>query len=113
MKKHTEAIWAAGFFDGEGCIDAKRQVDKRKDPPIVRRYFRLQVAQKDRRPLDRFLAAVGTGSIRGPYPSQGDKFFYAAQGKDAEAALDVIRPFLSEPKREQESRVRKRLTDRT
>lgn len=57
----VEAAWAAGFFDGEGCVffsDA--------DPNRVPR-VQCSVAQVDRRVLDRFCVAVGVGSVGGPY----------------------------------------------
>src|SRR5256885_8714165 len=55
-----ELAWAAGFFDGEGWVGTGLRSG--------RRYPRLAVAQKDRRALERFQAAVSVGHIHGPNP---------------------------------------------
>lgn len=50
-----DVAWAAGFFEGEGCMSYSGG------------YPRLTVANCDLEPLDRFLDVVG-GSLCGPYP---------------------------------------------
>lgn len=50
-----ELAWAAGFFDGEGCITLSRGI------PVV------SIAQVERTPLERFMNAVELGRINGPY----------------------------------------------
>lgn len=52
----SEIIWAAGFFDGEGCIWLKNN----------RRCLALNVSQSDLRPLDRFEEAVNLGEVKHP-----------------------------------------------
>ena len=56
-----ELAWAAGFFDGEGCTGyANQHTNKRRG------HAYLSVAQAERYPLERFMAAVGFGAIHGP-----------------------------------------------
>lgn len=94
-----ELAWAAGFFDGEGSIQLRRGT-----------MLQLYVGQTDPRPLERFAAAVGAGKVRGPYGPYARngkpnnwKPMYAWQlgGRKAESVFATLRPYLSEPKREQ------------
>ena len=102
-----ELAWAAGFFDGEGSITAKRV--KRAS---VYRYFRATVVQTDRRVLDRFVVATGTHRpVTGPHhpPSRNERtspqYIVDALGYPAEAMIAGLWAWLSEPKREQAMRV--------
>lgn len=94
-----ELAWAAGFFDGEGNVSVSTR--KKTFPQIV-----FQIAQTDRRPLDRFARAVGNGVVRGPYHHK-DKahqpyFVLTLHGFErVKLAVDRIWPWLSTPKREQ------------
>jgi hypothetical protein len=99
MKSRDEVIWAAGFFDGEGTTGTRTQRGHT--------YLVLQVAQVDRRPLDRFGAAVGVGKVYGPYANPGFSkktrpiHKVAILGKNAHLALNLLKPFLTEAKLEQ------------
>lgn len=57
----TEAAWAAGFFDGEGCFSHSYAKG--------RNYLRLSatIAQIDPEVLFRFKNAIGCGNVTGPY----------------------------------------------
>lgn len=97
-----ELAWAAGFFDGEGNVSLSHR--KKTYPQIV-----FQIAQSDRRPLDRFAAAVGGGTVRGPYQHKNKAhrpyFVFAFQGFErVSAGISLLWPWLSEPKREQAKR---------
>lgn len=98
-----ELAWAAGFFDGEGStVQTSRITNGRSS----RRYSRIQMslAQNDRRPLDRFAAAVGAGSICGPYQFRRRNPIYiwrASSKRDVLAVINALWLHLSEPKREQ------------
>jgi len=89
----TEIAWAAGFFDGEGCVGYYTQ------------NYRMSacVVQKDLRPLYRFLSAVGFGKV---YPNKNAGIGKASRWQVTSAG-DVVRlyelllPYLSEPKKEQ------------
>lgn len=87
-----ELAWAAGFFDGEGTASYERSGQYGQ--------LRLQVGQKDRRPLDRFCAAVGVGRI---YTSNKRDIFrwHTNRSADAIAAIGFLWTWLDQPKREQ------------
>lgn len=92
-----ELAWAAGFFDGEGSVFYRGR---------KRRELALTVAQADRRPLDRFAAAVGVGAVRGPYKQRyknGKPYyvFSVSAHTRVQAIIALLWKFLSEPKREQ------------
>lgn len=91
-----EQAWAAGFFDGEGSFVLSRTGGQRRprDHRLV-----LAVAQKDRRPLERFRAAVGGG---GHLSRNGKGYWqFTLTNRQAVAAFEVLRPYLSPPKLEQ------------
>jgi len=92
--------WAAGLFDGEGNI--------RFDPRPGRKngWCQMQMAQTDRRVLDRFRGVLGIGKVYGPYPQRHEKskpyFQYSAQGfESVQAAAAMLWRFLSPVKRNQ------------
>lgn len=101
MGTDLERAWAAGFFDGEGCVSPYQ--DKR---PGRRPGISLSIEQVDPRPLRRFAAAVGwSGRIcRRPQRRAANRQIthriYATNGR-AIAIVAAIWPFLSEPKQEQ------------
>lgn len=99
---NTEIVWAAGFFDGEGSAGVQKRDPTRKP------YMRLTVTQKDPRPLRRFQEAVGAGRIYGPYPPRGVHKWIASP-KAALLVVELLWPYLSEPKREQISRTKEAL----
>lgn len=90
---NTELAWAAGFYDGEGCTSLRKYTNG----TIV---LECSLGQKDRRPLERFVRAVGFGKVNGPYGvAQAYQIHYIyGQAYDL---LDRLWPYLSEPKREQ------------
>jgi|SRR5665213_3450991 len=92
-----EIIWAAGFFDGEGCAGAYK--NRRSMIPMI------SVSQVDREVLDRFQAAVGgLGKVRGPYINgQATKLFQFRTTKceAVKAIVEMLIPFLSTIKRTQ------------
>jgi hypothetical protein len=104
MSKETEWAWAAGFFDGEGSTSVLYP-GKSEGRPEGYACLHVKVSQKDRRPLERFQAALGMGSITGPY-QPGDIHCWQKGGKGANEALELLWPYLSEPKREQIQRAR-------
>ena len=108
MTRREELAWAAGFFDGEGCTMIRR--DRRLGDPTRAPTVNVGIAvnQVDRRVLDRLLAALGTGTIRGPYKTPGgkDQWRYAADGfARVVAVVAILWPWLGEIKRDQARRV--------
>jgi hypothetical protein len=93
MDKHDVA-WAAGFFEGEGTVGCRLQMQNNKP------YYRLvaNVTQTFREPLDKFQEIFGTGKVRGPYgPYSGNRqphFQYNISGKNAVEVLEKMLPYL-------------------
>lgn len=103
MADYNELAWAAGFYDGEGCITLHKSKHSGKNW----KYPNIHIGQVDRRPLDRFLKAIGVGHIYGPYrhsknTNAKERFDLFVRKQDE--VLHVISSlwnFLSEPKKEQ------------
>ncbi len=87
-----ELAWAAGFFDGEGCVHVHRR------DQIVQ----LQVGQTEETTLQRFAKAVGLGNVTGPYdPKRRNSNVYwrwQVYGTKAEAVMAKLLPHMSAPK---------------
>jgi hypothetical protein len=106
----TELAWAAGFFDGEGTITAF--IDK-AGKNYKYSVIKLQVRQVDKRPLERFIKAVGIKNnwIYGPYtrPGVGQRIYTIqfATFERVQACVAILWKYLSEPKKEQYKRALK------
>lgn len=100
----TELAWAAGFFDGEGWTTPQRRT-LRSGRPVM--YIQIGVSQVDRRPLERFAAAVRTGNITRKGGTSPCLNWRCSRFAEVLRVMDELWPYLSEPKREQFSRVRK------
>lgn len=98
----TELAWAAGFYDGEGCLTTLRYRGRQNGYTQPQ----MMLAQVELQPLQRFLAAVEAGRIKGPYgPHKGQKqpqwrWTVCSRG-DVKHVLEVLWPYLSDPKKEQ------------
>lgn len=95
----SELAWAAGFFDGEGSVCVR--IDKRvgRTPGLQ---FHLE--QVDVRPLLRFARAIAwKGRITQRPPRGNSKAIHRlTMGHRATlATIELLWPYLSEPKREQ------------
>ena len=95
-----ERAWAAGFWDGEGCVSLSYR-GKYQYPRSV-----LQVAQVHREPLERFQAAIGFGNILGPYPARGPKsqdyYIWRVEGNThLQAFKSIVYPYLCSIKKKQ------------
>ena len=99
----TELAWAAGFFDGEGYAGVERQKGTKKHHDF--RYLVLVVSQVEREPLERFMTAVGVGHIYGPYArkkiTHRPTSRWTARNFQARAAVKLLWPYLSTPKKRQ------------
>lgn len=84
--------WAAGFFDGEGCIFGYESVQGG-----YRRFtFGLIAAQISREPLEELAAAWG-GTVRAKpqhNPRHRDQFVWAIRGLEASWFLEDVLPHL-------------------
>lgn len=93
-----ERAWAAGFFDGEGCV----HIAELKTRYGLRHCLRITVTQRKIEPLTRFTYAVGVeGSMEFKQQGKGCwQLVYA--GPKAQAVLRALLPFLSLKKQEAE-----------
>lgn len=100
MGSEVELAWAAGFFDGEGTIC--QRIDKR---PGRTPGLQFHMEQVDPRPLLRFAAAVGwEGGLSRRAPRGGGRqaIHRVSMGHAAAVrTMQLLWPYLSEPKREQ------------
>jgi hypothetical protein len=103
MLQREELAWAAGFFDGEGTV-----VYSLRRTPVgtAQRSLGIQVAQIDREPLERLVAVLGVGYVRGPYktknPNAKPYFVFAANGEESiQAIAAMLWPWLGSAKRVQ------------
>lgn len=100
-----ELAWAAGFWDGEGCVTFTTNGVSGKIYP------QINISQADPEVLERFKRAVGgIGNIHGPYPTKyaawSDMFYYRVGNKsEVEAIVNLLRPLVCSIKREQMDRV--------
>jgi hypothetical protein len=99
-----EMAWAAGLFDGEGCVSASHAEGRKRKDGTQRTYPRLYVGNTDVRLLIRFQQAVGVGKIHGPYGrfSRGKEvrpmYQWTASHAAGRLAAQVLLPFVSEAK---------------
>lgn len=112
-KTALDLAWAAGFFDGEGSTYINRRGGATTGGTV-----RVSIGHVDRRPLDRFLEAVGLGSVTGPYdhntkrnPKHRPHYSYQVYGQNARLVLSALWPYLSGPKKEQAATVLHQLND--
>lgn len=106
MTSETELAWAAGFFDGEGCVYARKVADRSWRRPGI------TIVQADVRSLERFCDAVGLDRryLIGPkpQPGAGNKPIYEIRVNKLSVVvsiLEAIGPYLSGPKTEQAAQV--------
>lgn len=89
----SELSWAAGFYDGEGCLTQCRGA-----PRVI-------VSQRNRQVLERFAGIVGEGKI-GDYLKENRPYYqFYAHGFAAIRVIAQLWPALSEVKQIQARRI--------
>jgi hypothetical protein len=92
-----ELAWAAGFFDGEGCVAYRERPRSDKGNRLERR-LTVSIGQKHREVLDRFAQAVTEGKVYA-YPKRAkNRYAYRCSGEAAVRVLKDLLPYLSEIK---------------
>lgn len=96
---NIEHAWAAGFWDGEGCVSVTYVNHNR--PRIV-----VQIAQTHREVLDRFQSALGYGNVLGPYPprakNHNEYWVWRVEGvSHLNSIREALGPYLSSVKLKQ------------
>ena len=105
-ERREQLAWAAGFFDGEGSICCNRERN-RTSTRVGSLKLTLGIAQaSDSEVLHRFKAAVGVGTVRGPFDRQIDNqnivFVYSVHNfEDVQYAIAQLWPWLGTRKRQQ------------
>jgi hypothetical protein len=95
MTGPTDFAWAAGFFDGEGCVHIHRDVH-RVDARRASYKLHIQVSGRNRDPLDQYARLFG-GRVRPFYKRAYPRvpyFEWNAFGQRACEALDLLLPYL-------------------
>ena len=92
--------WAAGLYEGEGTATR------------CKRRLRLSLRMTNEEPVRRFAAAVGYGTVYGPYKYASSDgcvrkpvWVWVAECEDALIVADLLRPWLSNERRQQLARV--------
>lgn len=106
----AEVAWAAGFYEGEGCVTLITHRQKYS-------YLRIKLPQVNREPLERLVDLFGCGWIsKKTMPARkgdgirSDCHEWTVQGSHAERIIDVLYPWLSQKRRGQIDNARARLT---
>lgn len=92
MAVPAEIAWAAGLFEGEGCISHFRRAAGED--------LQIALVMTDEDVVLRFHEIVNRGKVYGPYhpPSHGDRrkqfWRWAALGDAAHDVLDLLGPWL-------------------
>ena len=85
-QRYTDIVWAAGLFEGEGCIHFKT------DRPNQRV---LSISMTDKDVMERFVDVVGYGNLNGPYMAKlSTKPFWKWQLYKGTEVLRILKMFL-------------------
>ena len=95
QSSRLEVAWAAGFFDGEGSTSCHARGAYRS--------LQMSVSQVERSPLERFRQALGRrGTISQPRRTKCQPISqWRAYSAEANAAIELLYPYLCLPKQEQ------------
>jgi hypothetical protein len=98
MPTTQDIAWAAGLFEGEGCITLWQKT------PESRSYPRIELGSSDEDVVRRFNDVIGGGKVLGPYtraghpdrPTRKPMWFSRRVGASAREALALLAPYLGE-----------------
>ncbi len=105
-RDQAEIMWAAGFFDGEGCVTIHQRAKKTAHHSGERAALGVTIGQSYvTEELDRFRRAVGFPHIRisGPYrspKSSAPRYVVVFTGRRAHMVMGLLLPHLCSRKRE-------------
>jgi len=92
MSTEQEIAWAAGLFEGEGCLNSYARKGKGS------RGVQVRLAMTDRDAVDRFAAIVGVGSVHGPrIKKAGQKpifEWYVQDATEVQQVIELLLPWL-------------------
>ena len=85
-QRYTDIVWAAGLFEGEGCITKHTKGSG---------YRKLVIGMTDSDVMERFVDVVGYGKLNGPYNSKsGYKPFWRWEIVKSKEVLRILKMFL-------------------
>ena len=87
-QRYTDIVWAAGLFEGEGCIDRDHRNPNSR---------RIQIAMTDLDVMERFVDVVGYGKLNGPYSYKtrpNNKHFWQYKIEKRTEVLRILKMFL-------------------
>ncbi len=91
MTEELQLAWAAGFFDGEGCVAVCKQAHSQSKRPQYQ--LQISICQKDNTPLVHFVVLFG-GTLYS-YKSKGVEYWrWCMSNNHAVRCLELIAPFL-------------------
>lgn len=100
-----DIAWAAGFFDGEGCIRNTHWTNKVNRN--TRYGLQITITQKHREPLDRFQRIFGCGKV---YRHKDGHFVFSmAKLEEVDFVLEKMWPFMCSVKRADANRAIERV----
>ena len=88
--RETDLAWAAGFFDGEGCVTYDRL------PSGI--FIRINASQNGSSVELEEMKRILGGYINGPYEptalAKKERYFWRATGANADRAMEMLRPYI-------------------
>ena len=87
-QRYTDIVWAAGLFEGEGCINS----DQRNPNSRI-----IQIGMTDKDVMERFVDVVGYGKLNGPYSYKTrptHKQFWQYKVEKRTEVLRILKMFL-------------------
>ncbi len=82
----ADVAWAAGLFEGEGCLTWHSVPDT-----VAGRRFKVSIGSNDKDVLDKFAALFPVGKVRGPYKDgKGRRVSWQYQCTIAEHVYAVV-----------------------
>jgi hypothetical protein len=104
-----EVAWAAGLFEGEGCISATKDVRKYGG---ISWYPNLTLGMTDKDVVERFQRIVGVGVLyvrQWPGEKKKDLWVWSVQNRaDFEKVMELLQPWFGERRLQQLASVRER-----
>jgi hypothetical protein len=107
MTRNEDLAWAAGFFDGEGCVSATPSSPTKQG--VTRCYLRASVTQKHPPLLEKFAGLFGCGAIRSE--SRRTMHQFQVNGRQAFGVMDALWPWLGEQKKSDFKRALRRIRE--
>src|SRR5262245_39318559 len=95
--RSVEKAWAAGFFQGEGCVTISR--GRIRNDGFQSLHLKLQVNQGELEPLEKLQEMFGGGicatKVRSTRHNQS--WQWSISGKLAREAFEIMRPYIVSP----------------